>query len=94
MSNRQQKIMTEAEFDALCQWLGGPEGYNFRPKIPGNVESTTWTCDHTLKLTRRWMRAQRVDDAVNIPELEKRGGYCDCEVLFNVAAAPRDWFRS
>jgi Protein of unknown function (DUF2695) len=94
VSNRSQKIMTETEFDALCEWLGGPEGCNFRQKIPGNVESTTWTCDHTLKLTRQWMRAHGVDEAANVPELEKRGGYCDCEVLFNVTQAPRDWFRS
>jgi hypothetical protein len=94
VSNSPQKLMTEAEFDALCSWLGGPEGCNFRQEIPGNVESTRWTCDHTLKLTRQWMRAHGVDEAANVPELEKRGGYCDCEVLFNVTVASRDWFRS
>ena len=94
MSKQQHKIMTEAQFDALCEWLGGPEGCNFQPQIPGEIESITWTCDGTLKLTRHWMRAHGIDEAANIPELEERGGYCDCEVLFNVTDGPRDWLRS
>ncbi len=94
MNDRQHKIMTEAEFDALCDWLGGPEGCNFQQEIHGDPESITWTCDGTLKLTRHWMRVHGVDTAANIPELEERGGYCDCEVLFNVSHAPRDWLGS
>lgn len=94
MSKQQHKIMTEAQFDALCEWLGGPEGCNFQPQIPREIESITWTCDGTLKLTRHWMRAHGIDEAANIPELEERGGYCDCEVLFNVTDGPRDWLRS
>src|SRR5215472_4806647 len=49
------KIMTEAEFDALCAWLAGPEACNFQQQIPGDSESITWTCDGTLTLTRHWM---------------------------------------
>jgi Protein of unknown function (DUF2695) len=94
VSDQHHKIMTEAEFDALCDWLGGPEGCNFTQKIPGDIESITWTCDGTLKLTRQWMRAHGIDESANIPELEECGGFCDCEVLFNVAHAPRDWLRS
>ena len=94
MSKWQHKMMTEAEFDALCEWLGGPEACNFQQQTPGDIESITWTCDGTLQLTRHWMRAHGIDEATNIPELEKRGGHCDCEVLFNVADATRDWLRS
>jgi hypothetical protein len=94
VSKQQHKIMTQAQFDALCEWLGGPEGCNFQSQIPGDIGSITWTCDGTLKLTRHWMRAHEIDEAANIPELEERGGYCDCEVLFNVTDAPRDWLRS
>ena len=92
MSDQQRQTMTEAEFDALCKWLESPKGCNFQQEIPGDIEAMT--CDGTLKLTRQWMRAHGVDEAVNIPEREERGGYCDCEVLFNVADAPRDWLRS
>lgn len=35
-----------------------------------------------------------VDEADTIPELEERGGHCDCEVIFNVSNAPREWLRS
>jgi hypothetical protein len=52
VSKQQHKIMTEVQFDALCEWLGGPEGYNFQPQIPGEIKSITWMCDGTLKLTR------------------------------------------
>jgi hypothetical protein len=94
MSDRHHKVMTEEEFDALCEWLRGPTGCNFQQQIPGDIESITWTCDGTLKLTRQWMRAHGVDAEVNIPELKERGGYCDCEVLFNITDATRDWLRS
>ena len=94
MSTQPRQTMTEAEFEALCVWLESPEGCNFRQEIPGDSESITWTCDGTLKLTRRWMRVHGINEATTIPELEERGGYCDCEVLFNVADAPRDWLRS
>jgi len=94
MSDQQRQTMTEAEFEALCAWLESPEGCNFQQETPGDIASMTWTCDGTLKLTRQWMRAHGVDEAINISELEERGGYCDCEVLFNVADAPRDWLRS
>ncbi len=94
MSKQARQTMTEAEFEALCAWLEGPAGCNFRQEIPGESESLTWTCDGTLKLTRPWMRAHGINEATTIPELEARGGYCDCEVLFNVADAPREWLRS
>ncbi len=94
MSDQQRHTMTEAEFDVLCKWLESPKGCTFQQEIPGDSESITWTCDGTLKLTRQWMRAHGINEAATIPELEERGGYCDCEVLFNVADAPRDWLRS
>ena len=93
MSDQQRQIMTEAECEALCAWLESPEGCNFQQAIPGDIASMTWTCDGTLKLIRQWMRAHGVNESVTSPELERRRGYCDCEVLFNGASAPRDWLR-
>jgi hypothetical protein len=41
-------------------------------------------CDHTLRHTPRWARAQHVnpDDVIDI--VESHGGFCDCEVVHNV----------
>ena len=74
MSNQQRQTMTEAECEALCVWLESPEGCNFQQEISGDIESITWTCDGTLKLTRRWMRAHGINEAAIIPEREERGG--------------------
>jgi hypothetical protein len=74
MSDQQRQTMMEAKCEALCAWLESREGCNFQQEIPGNIAPMTWTCDDTLKLIRQWMRAHGVDEAVNIPEREKRGG--------------------
>jgi len=94
MSTKPRQTMTEAEFEALCVWLESPAGCNFRQEIPGESGSFTWTCDGTLKLTRHWLGVHGINEAAIIPELEERGGYCDCEVLFNVADASREWLQS
>ena len=94
MSDQPRQTMTEAACEALWVWLESPAGCTFQQTIPEDIESLSWTCDGTLKLTHHWMRAHGINDAVTLPELEERGGYCDCEVLFNVADAPRDWLRS
>lgn len=74
MSDQQRHTMTEAKFDALCKWLESPKGCTFQQEILGESESLTWTCDGTLKLTRQWMRAHGINDAVTLPELEERAG--------------------
>lgn len=87
MSKRHHKIMTEAECDALCAWLAGPQACSFQQQLPGDVESITWTCDGTLQRTRHWMRAHGVDEAATIAELEERGGYRGCEVLISATSS-------
>jgi tetratricopeptide (TPR) repeat protein len=43
-------------------------------------------CDHTMRHTKVWLHARGLLNADRIREaLERRGGYCDCEVLHNVA---------
>jgi hypothetical protein len=74
MSEKLRQTMTEAECEALCAWLESPEGCNFQQEIPGDIASMIWICDGTLKLTRQWMRAHGVDEAIHIPEREERGG--------------------
>lgn len=41
-------------------------------------------CDGQLRLTRRWQRAQQQSTGGLTRYLRAGGGFCDCEVLFNV----------
>lgn len=41
-------------------------------------------CDNTLRAARRWAGASDVPWARLRREVEQNGGYCDCEILFNV----------
>ena len=42
------------------------------------------TCDHTLRRTETLLRILRIWSDEVRDWLEDHGGYCDCEVLFNV----------
>lgn len=41
-------------------------------------------CDHSLKLTRQFLKTNGLPEATIVPWLGEYGGYCDCEVLANV----------
>lgn len=41
-------------------------------------------CDHTLKETREFLTSRGHDPEKIIPWLQEYGGYCDCEVIYNV----------
>ena len=43
-------------------------------------------CDHSLRLTREFLRRGAMDEGRIIEWLEEQGGHCDCEVLNNVEA--------
>lgn len=51
-----------------------------------DAKCATLLCDHTLKLTKRWIQENGLEDREEeiIECLEENGGYCDCEVVFNV----------
>jgi hypothetical protein len=42
-------------------------------------------CDHTLRDTSRFLERQGIDAKAVVPWLYSHGGYCDCEVMYNVA---------
>jgi len=42
-------------------------------------------CDHTLRQTLRFLRGRALDPKAVVPWLNYHGGYCDCEVIANVA---------
>jgi Protein of unknown function (DUF2695). len=43
-------------------------------------------CDHSLRLTEKWLKAHVAPDIheTALAGLQDAGGYCDCEVIFNV----------
>src|SRR4051812_6027699 len=41
-------------------------------------------CDHTLRETVEFLRSRRLDEVRVVAWLREYGGYCDCEVIFNV----------
>lgn len=41
-------------------------------------------CDHTLKETIEFIESKQLDSDVVITWLGEHGGFCDCEVIYNV----------
>jgi hypothetical protein len=41
-------------------------------------------CDHTLRETIEFLKKRGLDVERIVPWLREYGGYCDCEVIFNV----------
>lgn len=44
-------------------------------------------CDHTYRFTADWSRANNVDWDDLLDALERRGAFCDCEVVLNIEGA-------
>jgi Protein of unknown function (DUF2695) len=69
--------------------LAGPEGCDVRESDDG-PEMPVWTCDPEdrarpfCRSIMRHMGVSRMAIAASLAYFEQRGGYCDCEVLFNV----------
>ncbi len=45
---------------------------------------TITPCDQTLHNATKWAEKNKIDEKELVQVLQQRGGYCDCEVLFNV----------
>jgi Protein of unknown function (DUF2695) len=76
-------------WDEFIDRLAGFEGCDFRESDDG---SGAWTCDardHTRPFCRSIMQhmgLSRGAIAASLAYFEEHGGYCDCEVLFNVCS--------
>ncbi len=78
------RLMTTKEFTRLCEWLDGPKGCHFRPD-PNNPGEIIWNCDGSLRKTRQWLRRRDfLSLKGNVKLIRELGGFCDCEVVFNV----------
>lgn len=75
-----ERLVDDEALDALFQYIDeaahtpGEDG-----EIPG--------CDHTFRFTEQWANQNRVDIIDLYQFLNAYGGFCDCEVCFNVESA-------
>jgi hypothetical protein len=69
----QKLMLSPAQLAELCEFL--------------ETTLATRPCDHTQQHARRWLLDQRIakPDQV-LKALANFGGYCDCEILLNVAS--------
>lgn len=77
------------DWDEFCVRLEGPEGCNFRQE--GGDGGIVWNCgggtDQTKaeKILRTMNEEGReIDVEGSLAYYSENGGYCDCEILFNV----------
>jgi hypothetical protein len=74
-------------WDEFIDCLAGPEGCDFRETDAGPL---IWTCDPSdrtrphCRSIMQHMGLSRMAIGASLAYFEQRGGYCDCEVLFNV----------
>lgn len=67
----------------FCNRLSGKEGCNFKGK---DVKSMTWRCNNRMSrpFASKILKSMGFNVAGTLRYFEKHGGYCDCEILFNV----------
>lgn len=53
------------------------------------LEKSKKRCDNTLKKSVRWMRERNYNVDQGVRYLSTRGGFCDCEVVYNVFGLDR-----
>jgi len=90
MSDSLGTMTTEhPRWSEFVEKLEGPEGCNFHRKNPADPDSITWECaagrDKTIasRLLKQ-MGATDEEIAQSCQYFEDHGGFCDCEILFNV----------
>ena len=78
--------MNNKDFKKFCEILEGKEGCNFREKVKDDPKSITWKCWGNHKLAKKILKKYFPKEDVNkfLEHCKNNGGYCDCEILFNV----------
>ena len=49
-----------------------------------HLDRGNFKCDHTLRETTSFLQKRGIDVESVIPWLHEYGGFCDCEVIYNV----------
>ena len=79
------EVMTpqHERWDEFMDRLSGPEGCDFRM---GENEKPTWNCsgEEDKPYARAILESIGMDVAESLAYFESQGGYCDCEIVFNV----------
>jgi hypothetical protein len=57
---------------------------NFHEKKKGDPKSMTWTCFGDLRFAESFCKRHKLDSERVKHILQFFGGFCDCEILFNV----------
>lgn len=74
-------------WDEFTERLEGPEGCDFRLKDPSDANSVVWKCSGLSDREFATAILKTMPD-IDIPGsmafFDNNGGYCDCEILFNV----------
>ncbi len=88
----EKDVLTEDQWEEFLARLEGSEGCDFRQKIPGDVKSITWKCSNGRSrpfaekiLKEMGISVAKIADVMTF--CDEHGGYCDCEIVFNVAGA-------
>jgi len=74
------------DWDNFCALLEGKEGCNFR--YVGKNKKIVWSCKggedktYAKKILKKYF--PDIDIKKTFKYFEKRGGFCDCEILFNI----------
>jgi hypothetical protein len=77
------------QWDEFLEELDGPHGCNFHMAVPDDQNSMRWTCDSgdERPLSRRIlaeMGLTEMEIEESLSYFSEHGGFCDCEILFNV----------
>lgn len=86
MSN---KIMSphNPRWDEFASRLEGEEGCDFKQKIEGDPTSVTWKCGggNDKSFAKAILEKMGgIDIEETLKYFDRNGGYCDCEILFNI----------
>ena len=79
--------MTKKQLKEFFKKLEGPEGCNFREDDKGKM---IWNCkagedkSHSVKILEE-MGIPTQEIVSFLEKCSKRGGHCDCEIIFNAA---------
>lgn len=49
------------------------------------LDAKLQSCDHSTRIAESFLRGEQLDPMQVLPWLAEHGGYCDCEVLFNLS---------
>ncbi len=82
-------------WNEFCERLEGEEGCNFRKNKDGEI---IWDCKAGTDKSKATAILEKMADIemvdIDVKEslkyFEEHGGYCDCEILFNVGTRHKD----